>query len=114
MPTKIVTQGMILDAMIDKMIAEKGENISEEERERLKDQLGERLETAMVMALPDAKMMQLDRMLDGEVDDAAMDKFFAEAGVDFSPVIEAEAEKFRQEFLNGELMAANVNEGGQA
>lgn len=110
MPTKIVTQGMVLDAVVNKMAADKGVNISEEERERLTKELEERIDQAMVMALPDAKLVELDRILEGEVDDAAVEKLFAEAGVDFGAVIETEIEKFRGEFLG----SAQGNEGGQA
>lgn len=106
MPIKKITQGMLLDAFIDRMLAKSGKtNITSDERRELRDQmrveLEPRIERAIIEALPDAKLVELDKLLDqeGELDDE-VEKFFAESGVDYDKAVEKVMMEFWNEHVN--------------
>ncbi len=115
MPTKTITQGMVLNAFIDKMLAATGqENTNPEEqravREGLRLQLESEMEKAMIKALPDAKLIELNKMLEREnVSDDEIEKFFETSGVDFQKVIEGVMQKFAEDYRNNNA----GNAGGQ-
>ena len=106
MPIKKITQGMLLDAFIDRMLAKSGKtNITSDERRELRDQmraeLEPRIERAIIEALPDAKLVELDELLkrEGEIDDE-VEKFFAEPGVDCDKAVEKVMVEFWNEHVN--------------
>lgn len=114
MPTKIITQGMVLNALIDKMLVATGQEKTDPEeqravREQLRLQLENKIEKAMVKALPDAKLVELNQMLDREdTTDDAIEAFFKNAGVDYDKVVEGVMQDFLEDYRN------NNNTGGQA
>lgn len=111
MPTKTITQGMVLNAFIDKMLAATGQtktNPDEQRalREKLRLQLEDEINRAMIKALPDAKLVELNQMLDREeTSDEAIEKLFEEAGVDYQKVVEGAMAGFAENYKNA---------GGQA
>lgn len=99
----------ILRIFVRKMIAEKTpQGLSDEDRDKISrvliDQLNERMEYAMIAALPDDKLTALNDLLDANSgDNAAIDRIFDESGVDFDAVSKRTLEEFRQEYLqNGD------------
>lgn len=100
----------MLMAYVDSMIAERGaaEGLSNEERDALRrvlfEELNDAMEKAMLMALPDEKLAELERILDENGSDEVLEEFFdGTDDIDMTPAIEAAMEKFREDYLAGEI-----------
>lgn len=84
---------------VAKMMAEKGAT-DEVLREQLEMKLQEQIEQAMIRALSDEMLVELDCMLEREASDEEIETFFDESGVDFAEVVEQTMLVFREAFLN--------------
>lgn len=84
---------------VTKMMAEKGAT-DEVLREQLEMKLQEQIEQAMIRALSDEMLVELDGMLEREASDEEIEMFFDESGVDFAEVVEQTMLAFREAFLN--------------
>lgn len=96
----------VIEVFIEGLIIDKGqENLPEEEKENLRDELYEKVEDflsqALVNALPDGGVADLDNMIDaGDVTPEKIKKLLDDAGVDSGAVIVNALVKFRELYLN--------------
>ena len=100
----------MLMAYVDSMIAQRGaaEGMSEEEHGALRrvlfGELNDAIEQEMLMALPDEKLAELEKILDENESDEVLEDFFAGTDdIDMTPAIEGAMEKFREGYLAGEI-----------
>lgn len=105
MPEIKPTQTRIINTFVDKMMVDKDLGaMSTEEREALRKNLRqkaeEQIEQAMLAALPDKKLLELEQLVDAGASDDALDDFFANCGVDFTKAAEQAMVEFRKAFLN--------------
>jgi len=98
MPENKPTKAKIINVFVDKMMADKGVE-DEALREQLKVKLEEQIEQAMIRALSDEKLVELDVMLDNGVSDEELEVFFDGAGVNYEQVVEQTMAAFRKAFL---------------
>lgn len=93
----------VLSSFLDQMIAAKGENLGKNERlslrEELKAQLDEKINEAVIAALPDDKLTELDGLMDKEASDDEIEKFFDEVGINFDKVALQAALQFQKDYL---------------
>lgn len=94
-----LTKGKVINVFVDKMMADKGVNDAGL-KEQLETKLEEQIEQAMIRALPDEKLTELEGMLDREASDEEIEAFFEGAGVDFQGAVEQTMAAFREAFLN--------------
>lgn len=93
MPEENQNQSNPIEAVIERIAAMQGvETMPLENQAQLKGQIRkvveDRVEDVMLNALPDAKLMELSQRLDGEMSDQELEQFFANAGVDYKPLLE--------------------------
>lgn len=105
MPEIKPTQTRIINTFVDKMMVDKDLGaMSTEEREALRKNLRqkaeEQIEQAMLAALPDKKLLELEQLVDAGASDDVLDNFFANCGVDFTKAAEQAMVEFRKAFLN--------------
>lgn len=105
----------ILDLFVDQLMKDKGmTELSEDIRKEIHDDLKEKLvfqvNRAVVSALPDEKLDELNTKLDaGEVSEEEMMKIVTEAGIDTDAIVQKTLEDFREVYL-GEGDEAPVEE----
>lgn len=105
MPEFKVTKNKLLSLFIDRMMVDKGvDGMSLGEQADLRKALAAELDTqiqsAMLEALPEEKLVELDKQLDGGMTDEELELFFEySAGVDFQSVIKDAMERFRKAYL---------------
>lgn len=94
----------ILQIFVNKMITEKTpQGLDDGDRDKISrvliEQLNQRMEYALIAALPDDKLTELNNLLDNNDKDDAIDGVFDNSGVDFDAVSQQTLEAFRQEYL---------------
>ena len=94
----------ILQIFVNKMITEKTpQGLDDGDRDKISrvliEQLNQRMEYALIAALPDDKLTELNNLLDNNGKDDAIDGVFDNSGVDFDAVSQQTLEAFRQEYL---------------
>ncbi len=104
MSDKNLTEDEVLSNFITKMVDDKGEaGLTPEERgaleTRLKHELDRYVEVSLIAALPDEKLLVLEKWLDLGMTDEEKDFFFEEAGINESHVIETALMNFRANYL---------------
>lgn len=105
MPENKLTDAQMLTAFVNKMVTDKGLVLSDDERQKLRakllSELNVAIEQAMIRALPDEKLLELERLTENpEVTDAAIEAVFTGSGVDFQAVVGRTMNDFRQKFLS--------------
>lgn len=105
MPEIKPTQTRIINTFVDKMMVDKdlGAMGAEERdalRKNLRQKAEEQIEQAMLAALPDKKLLELEQLVDTDASDDVLDDFFANCGVDFTKAAEQAMVEFRKAFLN--------------
>lgn len=95
-------------AFADKLIADKGiTGLTNDQKGRLRrnlvDEMSNRLEEAVIMSLPDDKIIELEKLLDGEVTEEQIDALLDGSGVDFKAVYMRGLKNFRDSYLAGEI-----------
>ncbi len=99
---KINTEGVI-SSFLDQIIAAKGENLSKNERLSLRQELfgelDDKINAAVIAALPDDKVLELNQKIDGNASEQEIEEFFANAGIDFNKVALQTALQFRKDQL---------------
>lgn len=95
-------------AFADKLIVDKGiTGLTNDQRGRLRrnlvDEMSNRLEEAVIMSLPDDKIIELEKLLDGEVTEEQVDTLLDGSGVDFKAVYMRGLKDFRDSYLAGEI-----------
>lgn len=105
----------VLQMFVDRLIADKGgDTLDAKQKETLQGELmaelDERMQQAMIRALPDAKLMELEKMLDADASDEEIESFFAnaskDAGVDFDPEIRKVFETFRTDYFKDKIQVS--------
>lgn len=94
-----------LDNFVDELLAAQGiDQLEPEVRDQLAqdltDRLNDRLEAAMIAELPENKLPELEALLDQQVENNELQKFFAENIVDLPAVLARELAAFRQSYLS--------------
>lgn len=105
MPETTPSQEQILSAFVLKMMQDKGvTGLSDDERNRLRmnlqDKLEEQIERALVEMLSDEQLIELDKRLDEGMTDEEVEAFFLEAGVDAEQAMADAMKAFREAFMN--------------
>lgn len=117
MPEIKLSNDRIMAAFVDKMIADKGDDLDEKQKGRLRRRLMVELDNAigkaMVMALSDEQAMELDKMLNSEVSDGEIERFFAGAGIDYDYVVHQAMGNFRVAYMTGKLAPADETGAGE-
>lgn len=102
MPDTTLTQENSIDVFVERLMAEKGD-AGGADQSKLKAELQERVvektEEAMLKALPDEKLIELERKLDEGMSDDDLGKFFLNAGVDYQPAVQQAMQELKTEFL---------------
>lgn len=103
MPENKINAEGVISSFLDQIIAAKGENLSKNERLSLRQELfgelDDKINAAVIAALPDDKMLELNRELDGNASEQEIEEFFLNAGVDFNKVALQTALQFRKDQL---------------
>lgn len=108
MPETNYNDERVLMAFVDKMVTDKDANVSGGARTKLRGQLFEemnrRIERAMIEALPDQLLIELDKSIDNGMTDEEIDEFFEGTGIGFSEVVQQAMKDFREAYLNGSVV----------
>ena len=108
MPENKLNDEKVLQMFVDRLIADKGgDTLDAKQKETLQkellEELDERIQQAMIRALPDAKLMELEGLLDANVSDEKIESFFKEAGVEFDPAIRKAMDEFRTDYFKDKI-----------
>lgn len=97
---------------IDQMMEEKrllmGKQIPQPTREELNARLDDAIQRSVLEALPSDKLAELSQMLDREISDDELERFFDAAGVNYEQAVALAIDSFRQEYLR-EGLNTNTN-----
>lgn len=104
MPEVNLTKNQIATVFVDKILAEKGlTDLSPEQqvrlREQLKAKLDEQVDQAMLRALSDEQLDELEKLIDDGASDEQIDDFFNRTNVDFTAAVQETMVEFRKAFL---------------
>ncbi len=106
MPNINSEQEQVMEAFVHQMVADKG--LLEEDQKQngkiqqeLRVQLDEVMDRSLIDALPEEKLVELDKMLDAGATDDEIENFFDTAGVDFEAAMRGAMEEFRRQYLEG-------------
>lgn len=96
----------VLSEFVERMITDKGGEMTVEQRTQLagslREKLQEQIEQAMLRMLSDEQLVELEQMLDAGVSDDDLERFFDEAGVDFSRAAAQAMTEFRKAYMEVE------------
>lgn len=91
-------QEQIILIYIEKMIADKGVEPTDELRNKLRSELSEEITKNIVLAMPDYLVNQIN----DDVDDETMDRLIDESGIDVETITEQTMTAFREKYLEEE------------
>jgi hypothetical protein len=97
-----LTSEQLLAIHVEKMIADKGVEPTDELRKELREKLSDEIVKAQILAMPDYLVNQLNEELDGDADDEKIEKAIDESGIDVETITEQTINAFRDNYLNGE------------
>jgi len=97
-----LSQEEIIAIYVERMIADKGVEPTDELRAKLREQLSDEITKKLILAMPDYLVKQLNEDLDGGADDEKIAKAIDESGIDVETITEQAMTAFREEYLNGE------------
>lgn len=107
MPKINFGQEQVIEAFIYQMVVDKG-LLQEDKKQNgkiqheLREQLDEAVQMALIEALPEPRLKELDQALKSGVTDEQIMQFFQNAGVNYPKVAAAAMAKFRQEYLSSQ------------
>lgn len=116
MPEKYTSEE-VLSLCLDKMITDKKENagLDPAQRAQLKKELRERLDDmvneAMIAAIPDDKIIELDERMKEGMTDKQIEDFLMNSGADFEGAAVQAVAALRKEYLGEETTTATTNSG---
>ena len=98
----------VLTAFVDRLIANKGgSTLDATQKETLQgellEQLDDRIQHAMIGALPDAKIVELEKLLDADAPDEEVEKIFQESGADYSHAIRKAMDDFQTDYFTDKI-----------
>lgn len=97
-----LSQEQIIAIYVERMIADKGVEPTDELRKELREKLSDEITKQLVLAMPDYLVNQLNEELDGDADDEKISKAIDESGIDVETITEKTMNAFRDNYLNGE------------
>ena len=97
-----LTQEQIVAIYVEKMIADKGLEPTDELRKELREKLSDEITKAMVLAMPDYLVSKLNEEMENGADEETVNKLIDESGIDVETITEQTMNKFRENYLNGE------------
>ncbi len=97
-----LSQEQIIAIYVERMIADKGVEPTDELRKELREKLSDEITKQLVLAMPDYLVNQLNEELDGDADDEKISKAIDESGIDVETITEKTMNAFRENYLNGE------------
>ncbi len=104
---------------IDQMMLERNlltgdQQQNQQLRAELSAQLDQAIQRSVLEALPDEKLAELSQMLDrGDISDDEIEKFFDDAGVDYTQAVARAIEDFRANYINTGMTTTNTNDNTQ-
>ncbi|MFC2385855.1 MAG: hypothetical protein ACFNPW_03445 [Candidatus Nanosyncoccus sp.] len=98
-----LTQDQLMDLFVDDLVKEKGQNISETEKQQIADDLKDAVMTEILMSLPDYLVNKInDSFENGTASEEMIESVVEESGIDASKIAEKVMIKFRDDYLNKE------------
>ena len=96
-----LTQDQLMDLFVDDLVKEKGQNISEAEKQKIADDLKDAVMTEILMSLPDYLVNKInDSFENGTASEEMIESVVEESGIDASKIAEKVMIKFRDDYLN--------------
>lgn len=119
MPENKLDDEKVLRMFVDKLIADKGgDTLDAKQKETLQGELFEELDSrvqkAMIRALPDEKLVELDKLLDADASDEEIGAIFGNSGVDFGPAVRKVMSDFRNDYFTGKIEVSVKTEAAPA
>jgi myosin head (motor domain) len=98
-----LTQDQLMDLFVDDLVKEKGQNISEAEKQKIADDLKDAVMTEILMSLPDYLVNKInDSFENGTASEEMIESVVEESGIDASKIAEKVMIRFRDDYLNKE------------
>lgn len=97
-----LSQEEIVAIYVEKMIADKGVEPTDELRAELREKLQDEITRKMILAMPDYLVKQLNEEMEKGADEEAVNKIIDESGIDVETITEQAMTAFRNDYLNGE------------
>lgn len=98
-----LTQDQLMDLFVDDLVKEKGQNISETEKQQIADDLKDAVMTEILMSLPDYLVNKInDSFENGTASEEMIESVVEESGIDASKIAEKVMIKFRDDYLKKE------------
>ena len=98
-----LTQDQLMDLFVDDLVKEKGQNISEAEKQKIADDLKDAVMTEILMSLPDYLVNKINDSFENDTASEEMiESVVEESGIDASKIAEKVMIKFREDSLNKE------------
>ena len=98
-----LTQDQLMDLFVDDLVKEKGQNISEAEKQKIADDLKDAVMTEILMSLPDYLENKInDSFENGTASEEMIESVVEESGIDASKIAEKVMIRFRDDYLNKE------------
>ena len=95
-------QGQIIQIYVAKMMMDKGVEPTDELRNKLAEELSDKITKNLILAMPDYLVKELNERLDAGSGDEEIEKAIDESGIDVETITEQTMTAFREEYLNGE------------
>ena len=96
-----LTQDQLMDLFVDDLVKEKGQNISEAEKQQIAEDLKDAVMTEILMSLPDYLVNKInDSFENGTASEEMIESVVEESGIDASKIAEKVMIKFRDDYLN--------------
>lgn len=117
MPETNVSAQEVIDDFLDKLITDRGESLTPEERvvrrKELKERLDGMVDEEMIAAVPDDKIIELDAKMQEGMTSAQVEAFLLDSGADFEQAAIAALDRLRNEYLGIDMMTTNLDGGGR-
>ncbi len=97
-----LSQEEIVAIYVEKMIADKGVEATDELRASLREKLQDEITKKMILAMPDYLVNKLNEEIEKGADEEVINKIIDESGIDVETITEKAMTAFRDEYLNGE------------
>ena len=98
-----LTQDQLMDLLVDDLVKEKGQTISEAEKQKIADDLKDAVMTEILMSLPDYLVNKINDSFENDTASEKMiESVVEESGIDASKIAEKVMIKFRDDYLNKE------------
>ena len=98
-----LTQDQLMDLFVDDLVKEKGQNISEAEKQKIDEDLKDAVMTEILMSLPDYLVNKINDSFENDTASEEMIELVVEeSGIDASKIAEKVMIKFRDDYLNKE------------